>query len=456
MASRYGRAVRAACIFLVFSAFQALICCSELQGGIVSYYEPGAHHLLRREVSVVQSTETPAHPSSTQASESWPDYPGYPDNATLTENHLREDVDHHKYYNSTFLINETAAKEFWVDLDHYKNAQINPMLSDSHRRAATVKLSFEFPFYGHLVRNVTVATGGFLYTGDYVHAWLTATQYIAPLMANFDTSASNESFVKYVDNGTAFTVQWENIHLKDRAEKGAFTFQVTLHKNGNIVFVYKNIPAKITDIEDAHHPVKIGISDAYVVDKNIFFVRKKTIYEYHRVQFTKNDVQNSTIIFLLALPTCSTLKDCASCLESNIGFECVWCPSTERCSDGVDRSRQEWLAKECHLANQTKKDECSASERRMPSSTVEPPYDLPPQAPALEVRQEQEEQGSGSYFAVAFGVLLSVLVLSFVVWAVYAYFNPHSSSGQFLIRYRPNQWQWRRGEARYMAATIHM
>lgn len=65
----------------------------------------------------------------------------------------------------------------------------------------TVKLSFEFPFYGHYVRNVTVATGGFLYTGDYVHAWLTATQYIAPLMANFDTSVSNNSFVKYSDNG---------------------------------------------------------------------------------------------------------------------------------------------------------------------------------------------------------------------------------------------------------------
>jgi hypothetical protein len=64
-----------------------------------------------------------------------------------------------------------------------------------------VKLSFDFPFYGHLVRNVTIATGGFLYTGDYVHSWLAATQYIAPLMANFDTSISKNSYVKYVDNG---------------------------------------------------------------------------------------------------------------------------------------------------------------------------------------------------------------------------------------------------------------
>lgn len=65
----------------------------------------------------------------------------------------------------------------------------------------TVQLKFDFPFYGDMVRNVTVATGGFLYTGAYVHPWLAATQYIAPLMANFDTSMSNISTVKYSDNG---------------------------------------------------------------------------------------------------------------------------------------------------------------------------------------------------------------------------------------------------------------
>lgn len=65
----------------------------------------------------------------------------------------------------------------------------------------TVKLKFDFPFYGHKVRNITIATGGFLYTGEYVHSWLAATQYIAPLMANFDTRLSNESYVKYADNG---------------------------------------------------------------------------------------------------------------------------------------------------------------------------------------------------------------------------------------------------------------
>lgn len=69
----------------------------------------------------------------------------------------------------------------------------------------TVHLSFDFPFYGTAVRNVTVATGGFLYTGEYVHSWLAATQYIAPLMANFDSTISNTSVVKYLDDGKFFS-----------------------------------------------------------------------------------------------------------------------------------------------------------------------------------------------------------------------------------------------------------
>lgn len=87
-------------------------------------------------------------------------------------------------------------------------------------------LSFDFPFYGHWVRNITIATGGFLYTGDYVHSWLAATQYIAPLMANFDTSMSDYSTIKYMDNGTAFSVQWDKVALQDRPDGGNFSFQV--------------------------------------------------------------------------------------------------------------------------------------------------------------------------------------------------------------------------------------
>lgn len=167
-------------------------------------------------------------------------------------------------------MDPAAGNRHWVELTNMTGVRTNELLSQSHRRAATVKLSFDFPFYGHLVRNVTIATGGFLYTGEYVHSWLAATQYIAPLMANFDTSLSNDSFIRYVDNGTAFTVQWERVCLQDKPNGGEFTFQATLHANGDIVFVYQHVPVYIESIQDEHHPVKVGLSDAYIIDRTIF------------------------------------------------------------------------------------------------------------------------------------------------------------------------------------------
>lgn len=124
-------------------------------------------------------------------------------NKTLISNNITTiDEDFHEYYNSTVIQNENIThlhrESIYADCS---NLTINKLLSKSHRRAMTVKLPFEFPFYGHPITNITIATGGFLYAGDYIHSWLAATQYISPLMANFDTSLSNDSYVKYCENG---------------------------------------------------------------------------------------------------------------------------------------------------------------------------------------------------------------------------------------------------------------
>lgn len=124
-------------------------------------------------------------------------------NKTLMQNNITQiDEDFHEYYNSTVVQNEDFSnlhrQSIYADCS---NLTINKLLSKSHRRAMTVKLPFEFPFYGHPITNITIATGGFLYAGDYIHSWLAATQYISPLMANFDTSLSNDSYVKYCEDG---------------------------------------------------------------------------------------------------------------------------------------------------------------------------------------------------------------------------------------------------------------
>ncbi|EFA03767.1 plexin domain-containing protein 2 [Tribolium castaneum] len=385
-------------------------------------------------------------------------------NKTLEEHHITNSTeDTHLYYNSSLVTDPELGRSLWVDLENSSDTKVNELLSRSHRRAATVQLSFEFPFYGHLIKNVTIATGGFLYTGDYVHSWLAATQYIAPLMANFDTSISNDSFIKYVDNGTAFTVEWEKVVLQDKANEGEFTFQTTLHKNGDIVFVYKNVPLIIKNITDNHHPVKVGLSDAYIIDRTIFLVRRKTIYEYHRINFVKGDIRNWTVIYLTALPTCLQNEDCLSCVTKDIAtFQCFWCPIIKRCSNGVDRNRQDWLANHC----QTKKYNesiCShiSGADIFDASNITYVHD------ANEFQRQLEEYNNASVMAstqpVRMGVssivailFLIAMVSGLAVWILYAYRNPHTTSGQILIRYRPSQWRWRRGEARYTAATIHM
>ncbi|XP_026463115.1 plexin domain-containing protein 2 [Ctenocephalides felis] len=406
-------------------------------------------------------------------------------NSTLTEHNITQNkTDSHDYYNSTISTDPEVGKMYWDQFaspERLNSAQVSDLLSSSHRRAVTVQLKFAFPFYGHSVRNVTVATGGFLYTGDYVHSWLAATQYIAPLMANFDTSLSNNSYVKFYDNGTAFTVLWENVCLQDRPEVGPFTFSATLMDTGDIVFVYKTIPVLVEKIEDNKHPVKVGLSDAYIIDRTIFFTRRKTIYEYHRVQFKQEDIKNGTTIYLKLLPTCVAFTDCQSCLTNHTGFVCSWCEATNRCSSGLDRYRQEWLSKGCNINNVSKNDQCPAleisaevprvSKEKIPSEepeSVSPSEQQPPpkasghRSPSGVVVSDngELENNKDAGTSAGHGALAALIPLCLIVaiagWLLYAYRNPHTKSGQMLIRYRPSQWTWRRGEARYTAATIHM
>lgn len=155
-------------------------------------------------------TRTNQPENSTDSSENGPkidwsevDIVDEQNNRTLTSNNITQiDEDFHEYYNSTVIQDEQSTnlhqQSIFADCT---NLVVNKLLSKSHRRAMTLKLPFEFPFYGHPISNITIATGGFLYAGDYIHSWLAATQYISPLMANFDTSLSNDSYVKYCEDG---------------------------------------------------------------------------------------------------------------------------------------------------------------------------------------------------------------------------------------------------------------
>lgn len=62
---------------------------------------------------------------------------------------------------------------------------------------------------------------GFAYIGDQSHSWLAATQYIAPLMANFDTHGEN-STIMYADDGEKFVIEWSNLQLREQRSGRSF------------------------------------------------------------------------------------------------------------------------------------------------------------------------------------------------------------------------------------------
>ncbi|XP_059893719.1 plexin domain-containing protein 1-like [Gadus macrocephalus] len=269
---------------------------------------------------------------------------------TLPEN-LTHVVASQRYYRwQSWGPEDARTAALWEDLVPLEQGQvrIHGILSTAHRQAARVALSFNFPFYGHRVRQITIATGGFIFMGEITHRMLTATQYIAPLMANFDPSYSHSSTVRFMDTGNLFVVQWDKVHLQGREEEGAFTFQAALHSNGTIVFNYREVPVPLERINSTEHPVKVGLSDAFMaLPPQKTDGKPLTIYEYHRVEINTTKIVTRSAFEFIPLPTCLQHLTCDQCLSSTLTAGCGWCNTLQRCSDGIDRHRQEWLDYNC-------------------------------------------------------------------------------------------------------------
>uniref|UniRef100_A0A8C7AA31 Plexin domain containing 2 n=1 Tax=Neovison vison TaxID=452646 RepID=A0A8C7AA31_NEOVI len=364
---------------------------------------------------------------------------------------------------------------------------------DNTTQIERVNLSFDFQFYGHFLREITVATGGFIYTGEVVHRMLTATQYIAPLMANFDPSVSRNSTVRYFDNGTALVVQWDHVHLQDNYNLGSFTFQATLLMDGRIIFGYKEIPVLVTQISSTNHPVKVGLSDAFVVVhriQQIPNVRRRTIYEYHRVELQMSKITNISAVEMTPLPTCLQFNGCGPCVSSQIGFNCSWCSKLQRCSSGFDRHRQDWVDSGC--PEESKEKMCDNTEPMESSSqttttvqatttkfrvltttrravTSQLPTSLPTEDDtkiALHLKDNgastddsaAEKKGGTLHAGLIVGILILVLIIvAAILVTVYMYHHPTSAASIFFIERRPSRWpamKFRRGSGHPAYAEV--
>ncbi|KAE9555829.1 hypothetical protein FO519_000914 [Halicephalobus sp. NKZ332] len=397
-----------------------------------------------------------------------------------SENDPKNVTTEHIYYNMTAVSGDmTAFTDHYMNMTQFltqKNVTGNfthEHLMKAYRKAAGVKLKFNFPFYGHELTNVTIATGGFLYVGDQTHSWLAATQYIAPLMANFDTT-SNNSMITFGDDGSRFIVEWSNVKLRDDPNAGPFTFQLSLFSNGDIWFVYKDIPIPVANISDVNHPCKLGVSDAYLFNHKMKIPTdatqtssKRVIHEYHRISLNGKEVVSNAVVILKALPTCHGFSDCESCSNSSLKFfSCTWCvPSEEEsgfCSDldGLHRKRQDFVEGYC---SRPKDKVCenpskSSSKPSGSSNSTEAPHPDAVVSLSTESPKTKSEMDSGKA-TLTYGktfVYLSILfIFVFVAWLYYAYNNPYSWSGQQLIKYRPSKWRSPANQVRY-SASGHM
>ncbi|GAB1600176.1 plexin domain-containing protein 2-like [Argonauta hians] len=313
--------------------------------------------------------------------------------------------DNHEYYLSKIIQN--GLDDHWIDLDkmnfiHHKE------LSKNHRLAAPVKLNFKFRFFGHQVVNLTIATGGFLYMSPFLHKWLTATQYIAPLMANFDTTFGKDSEVRILDTKDMFVVHWKNVYLHDVVFKtnNSFNFQVILKKDGSIKFIYKQLPILPTSISSQQHPVKIGLSDAYYIDTKGSSGIIRIIYEYHRVSIDMKTIRPNTVVILTPLPTCNLAEDCQTCFSQKSNFSCNWCSAVNRCSNGIDWHRQSWIKNKCIQTSN--------------GSKVCPSKPIP-------------------VAAIIIAIIVLAVCFGLGIWCYHGYTHPTSTLGIWLMENRPSQ-----------------
>ncbi|XP_036254800.1 plexin domain-containing protein 1 [Molothrus aeneus] len=389
---------------------------------------------------------------------------------TLPANETRIVEDNHSYYVSRFYgPGDARRRGLWVDLAaaNGSHVRVHGILSNTHRQASRIVLSFDFPFYGHLLRQVTIATGGFIFTGDVIHRMLTATQYIAPLMANFNPSYSRNSTVQYLDNGTVFVVQWDKVYLQGKEDVGSFTFQAALHSSGRIVFGYKEIPVPVLQISASQHPVKAGLSDAFMVlnpSPDVPESRRRTIYEYHRVELDTSRISSLSAVEFTPLPTCLQHQSCETCLSSELTFNCSWCHVLQRCSSGFDRYREEWLSYGCGQSDErTCEDLAEGGRYSAPpgsSVSVSPGAVTSPTASLFldslttedDTKLNQFAGGEGSSLpsrgagapiptGTVVGIVVAVLVLAGAILAgIYISGHPTSSAALFFIERRPHRW----------------
>ncbi|XP_068742965.1 plexin domain-containing protein 1-like isoform X6 [Montipora capricornis] len=268
--------------------------------------------------------------------------------------------DDHKYYTSLFYQD---GGHLWTDLRQRAGSVRDDHLSSNNRAIGVVKLPFKFPFYGHYVTNATLTTGGFINLGISKSRQVAKFQYVAPLMAHFNPSLNITSTVHHFTDGNEFIIQWSNVILDNDPEGQLF----------------------------------------------------RTFYTYDAVHINQSWVINNAAVIFRPKASCITAGTCEECAKrrESTEFNCTWCQKINRCSDGFDRHRPEWLSSGCISSGKYQVERCFSQESQIVS---EGKQDLEP-------------------WMIAVICAGAVLLFACIAWLVYAFTHPNSRSGLCLIQH---------------------
>ena len=378
----------------------------------------------------------------------------------------------HKYYTKTIIQN--GGNGYWDEMyNHTKHVYLS---NNTHLDSSGIDITFTMPFYGHNVNRLQLTTSGFIYMGPLLHPFLTHSQYVAPLMANFDTKAINSKILYKEYKNRFIVVEWRNVQLNDENHHGQFTFQSKLFQNGTIMFIYKKVPVAIGNISTSNHSVKLGVSDAFYYDFVMNGTQYKLISKYHSVNIDLTKIKANTVVILDPLPTCNTLTGCNQCVSANIDFDCSWCSKISRCSDdGLDWNLQKWYQSRCHKTAGNTSSICMLPTTAKPTTarpttarpTTARPKTVRPTTTTSTVRpttttststgkssptgvptatqktsqiakgEKQTGEKDDSNMAVIVVPIALILVIVGLVggWIYYAYTRPNTASGRWLIEH---------------------
>lgn len=302
--------------------------------------------------------------------------------------------DNETYY--SMEIFEDVVDDYWTDI-----IGEGKQIDSSSQTYPRIDLPFKFSFYGRPINHVFASTLGVLSMSEHPNE-TQPSHFIAPLFAHF---INYTAAAFYESQGDKFVIEWREVFMNN---SGPNLFQTAVFQNGTIMFLYKKIGRDVP-----RKRFMSSISSGLVLELN-GTAGVKALIKYQPLVVNPEDIKTGNVVIFTPLSLCELSEDTQLCETRHVSFYCKHCRVTRHCPwSTTDKPIQQWLHSYC---KNTKPPGCATDE---------------------------EEEGAPTTFiaVVVIVVVVSILMSILGGWAYYAYNNPTTASGRWLIEHRPSQWK---------------